>query len=160
MNTLGQRIAILRKNKGLTQEDIAKKFNISIQAVSKWEKDSSSPDISIIKDLAEMLGVSTDYLLSGEETKDTVKLEKRDFNKMVLRINILSKDGEKVKINLPLPLISLILDNDMDMPKINGNDYLKNVNLKEIINLVEQGIIGELVNIESSDGDIVSITVE
>jgi transcriptional regulator with XRE-family HTH domain len=160
MNTLGQRIAILRKNKGLTQEDIAKKFNISIQAVSKWEKDSSSPDISIIKDLAEMLGVSTDYLLSGEETKDTVKLEKRDFNKMVLRINILSKDGEKVKINLPLPLISLILDNDMDMPKINGRDYLKNVNLKEIINLVEQGIIGELVNIESSDGDIVSIIVE
>lgn len=160
MDTLGQRIAILRKNKGLTQEDIAKKFNISIQAVSKWEKDSSSPDISIIKDLAEMLGVSTDYLLSGEEIKDTVKLEKRDFNKMVLRINILSKDGEKVKINLPLPLISLMLDNDMDMPKINGSDYLKNVNLKEIINLVEQGIIGELVNIESSDGDIVSIIVE
>ena len=50
--TLGQRIARLRKEKKLTQEDLAKKFNVTTQAISKWENDLSAPDISILKELA------------------------------------------------------------------------------------------------------------
>lgn len=65
--TFGQRIQRLRKQKGLTQEDIAKRITISPQAVSKWENDASSPDISMIGDLADILGVSVDELL-GRET--------------------------------------------------------------------------------------------
>lgn len=65
--TFGQRLSRLRKEKGLTQEDIASKVTISPQAVSKWENDISSPDISTLGQLADLLGVSVDELLGREE---------------------------------------------------------------------------------------------
>lgn len=46
--TLGQRIAELRKKEGLTQEELAEKLGVSPQAVSKWENDISCPDIMSI----------------------------------------------------------------------------------------------------------------
>lgn len=61
--TMGKRIMTLRKEKGLTQEQLAERLNVSPQAVSKWENDVSCPDISIIPQLAEVLGISTDELL-------------------------------------------------------------------------------------------------
>jgi len=71
--TFGQRFARLRKAKGLTQEAVASKLNISGQAVSKWENDLSAPDISILPDLADILGISVDALL-GREKDDVVKI--------------------------------------------------------------------------------------
>lgn len=65
--TFGQRLSRLRKEKGLTQEDIAKRIIISPQAVSKWENDISSPDILVLSSLADILGVSVDVLLGREE---------------------------------------------------------------------------------------------
>ena len=69
--TFGVRFQRFRKAKNLTQEDIANKFNISPQAVSKWENDISYPDITILSDLSELLGVSLDELL-GKTTEPTV----------------------------------------------------------------------------------------
>lgn len=71
--TFGQRLARLRKAKGLTQEDIANKINISPQAVSKWENDISTPDIYVLAELADILGVSVDELLGREEVKEETK---------------------------------------------------------------------------------------
>ena len=71
--TFGQRFLRLRKEKGLTQDDIALKVNISPQAVSKWENEISMPDVSILGDLADILGVSLDELL-GRSQPCTVKL--------------------------------------------------------------------------------------
>lgn len=160
METLGTRICRLRKEKGFTQEDLAKKFNISVQAVSKWENDNSSPDISVLLDLSSLLGVTVEYLLGGEYPQQDVKVEVKDIKKLVLRIKVLSKDGDKVNVNLPMPIILIALETGMTLPQINGNDLLKNIDFKEIIKLVEQGVIGELVSIESADGDIVKIVVE
>ena len=56
--TLGKRIAMLRKEKGLTQEQLAEKVGVSAQAVSKWENDVSCPDITLLPLLADILGVS------------------------------------------------------------------------------------------------------
>ena len=61
--TLGKRIAQYRKEQSLTQENLAERLGISSQAVSKWENDLSCPDISILPQLAEALGVTTDELL-------------------------------------------------------------------------------------------------
>ena len=65
--TFGQRLSRIRKEKGLTQEDIAKRIVISPQAVSKWENDVSSPDILVLSSLADILGVSVDELLGRED---------------------------------------------------------------------------------------------
>ena len=79
---------------------------------------------------------------------------------MLLRINVLSSDGDKVKVNLPLAIIKVCLDAGMELPNINGKDTLKNIDFNQIFMLIEAGVIGKLVEVESSDGDIVSITVE
>ena len=65
-NTLGERIAGLRKERGMTQEDLARELNVSYQAVSKWENGISSPDISNIKQLAQFFCVSIDMLFGLE----------------------------------------------------------------------------------------------
>ena len=160
METLGQTINRLRKDKKLTQEDLAKRFNISVQAVSKWENDNSSPDISILLELSKLLGVSVEYLL-GDEEKEVVKLvEKKVIDKMILKIRIFSSEGDKININLPMAIVLLALETGMALPQINGKKSLEEIDFKMIIDLVEQGVVGELMSIESADGDQISIIVE
>lgn len=65
--TLGQRIAQLRKAKGLSQEALADLVGVSRQAVSKWELDEAQPDAAKLVLLARALKVSTDQLLLGDE---------------------------------------------------------------------------------------------
>ena len=79
--TLGQKIAELRKAKNMTQLELANQLNITDKAVSKWERDISCPDINTFPKLAELLGVSVDELLKvnnaiseNKETKDIVDL--------------------------------------------------------------------------------------
>lgn len=61
--TLGGMIAALRKEKGLTQLELAEKMGITDKAVSKWERDLSCPDVSSLPKLAEILEVSVDQLM-------------------------------------------------------------------------------------------------
>ena len=160
--TFGQRLARLRKEKGFTQEDIADKINISPQAVSKWENDISSPDIQTLIKLSDIFEVSLDDLL-GKEKKgvEVVSPEKRkDINKMTFKIKVNSTDGDKVNVNIPVALIKACLDSGLEMPQVSGKVNLNNIDLKKIFELVEQGVIGELVSIDSADGDHVTITVE
>ncbi len=70
--TMGKRITALRKEKGMTQEQLAEKVGVSAQAVSKWENDLSCPDISILAALSDALGVSTDELLGAQPIKPRV----------------------------------------------------------------------------------------
>lgn len=66
--TMGQSIKHLRKEKNLTREELAERLNISAPAISKWENDSSMPDIAQIIPLASVFGVSTDVLFGIEGT--------------------------------------------------------------------------------------------
>ena len=65
-NTIGKRIQALRKERGLTQKQLADAVGVTPQAVSKWETDESCPDITALPLLAGALGVSVDALLGGE----------------------------------------------------------------------------------------------
>ena len=62
--------------------------------------------------------------------------------------------------NLPLSIIKLCLEAGMELPNINGKDSLKNIDFNQIFMLINAGVVGKLVEIESADGDIISITVE
>ena len=162
--TFGQRIARLRKEKDLTQNDIADKVGVTSQAVSKWENDQATPDIDILVKLSDIFDITVDELL-GKETKKTVlanKPTKKDFDKMLCKIIITSADGDKVNVNLPLALIrALVNSEDGKINFVNGsNDALKNIDFRQVIQLVEQGILGEVVTMESADGDTVRIVVE
>ena len=72
--SLGKRIQALRKKKGISQEQLAEKLNISRQAVSKWETDESLPDTDKIILLSRIFDVTTDYLLCGvHDDKDILE---------------------------------------------------------------------------------------
>jgi transcriptional regulator with XRE-family HTH domain len=159
--SFGKRLVELRKKRGWTQEEVAKKLNVSAQAVSKWEKDVSLPDIALITKLAEVFETSTDYLLGYDRQPivDVGPKEKKDFDRLVFRINILSHEGDKVKVNLPMPLVKVALEIGVT-PKVDGKDVLKDIDLNKIMALVEKGVIGKIVEIQTNDGDFVEIVVE
>ncbi len=64
--TIGERISQQRKEKKLSQEEVAEALFVSRQAVSKWENDQSSPDTENLIALAKLLGVEVEYLVSGD----------------------------------------------------------------------------------------------
>ena len=59
-------ITSLRKNRGMTQQDLALRLNYTDKAISKWERGESVPDIVVLKQIADMFGVTVDYLLQEE----------------------------------------------------------------------------------------------
>ena len=63
----GQRIADLRTKAGITQEQLAEKLYISREMVSKWERDISQPDYSMVEKIAEILSVSPDKIMSRND---------------------------------------------------------------------------------------------
>ena len=164
--TLGKRIAMLRRQKGLKQDTLAEELGVSPQAVSKWENDQTCPDISLLPKLAELLEVSVDELLSGKkmELEQTAKVlppeERKDIKEMMLRIVVDSADGDRVRVNLPMALVQVAMEMGMEMPQVSGNAALKNIDLSQILAMVQQGAIGNLVEVESADGDFVRIFVE
>ena len=163
--TIGKRIAALRREKNLKQDDLAQMLEVSPQAVSKWENDQTCPDISLLPKLAKILGVSVDELLSGkQELQPVVTLvpedQRKDIKDMMLRIVEDSADGDKVRVNLPMALVQLAMEMGMEMPQVSGNDALKDIDWAQVMELVRHGAMGNLIEVESADGDIVRIFVE
>lgn len=64
---IGDRIQYLRKQKGLSQEELADKIGVSRQAVSKWESQQSTPDLDKIIIISDLFDATTDYILKGIE---------------------------------------------------------------------------------------------
>ena len=113
--TLGTRIAEQRRKMNLTQDQLAEQMGVSSQAVSKWENDLSCPDISLLPSLSDLFGISIDELWRGESQKIVQVLpegERKDLNKMLLRVRVNTAQGDIVKVNLPLSLVKVGLERD------------------------------------------------
>lgn len=63
----------LRRKNGMTQTQLAEKLNYSDKAVSKWERAESVPDIAVLKAIADMFGVTVDYLITAEHSETELK---------------------------------------------------------------------------------------
>ena len=162
--TLGKRIASLRKKADLTQEELAEKLDVSPQAVSKWENDMSCPDIMLLPRLAQLLGCSTDTLLSDEKRKDISEM----FMKLVVRVDADEDEGAvNVKLNLPMELVKVALEANAVSAFIELGDKderLKNIDMNKIaaqvISLAEKGALGKLLEVEVENEVYVDIFVE
>ena len=132
MNTLGQRIAYFRK---------AELCSVSAQAVSKWENDLTAPDISLLPRLAELFSVTVDELL-GVKKDAAVAVDPKhvDFGALV---EVFLKDGK-----LPFSADGA------------AGEAMKSIDFAKLAELVHAGVLGKLVDIESSDGDVIEIWVE
>ena len=160
--SLGKKISELRKEKSLTQEGLAEALGISPQAVSKWENDLSCPDIMLLPALASLFDVSIDELF-GKKQKETVLLppdSRKNPDELLLRIRIHSKKGDKVKVQIPLPLFKMSVSMGLGIPQISGNDILKELDLEKILALIDNGLYGKLVEMESAEGATIEVAVE
>ena len=163
--TIGSRIAGARKAKGMTQEELADILGVSSQAVSKWENDASCPDISLLPRLAKELGLTTDELLTGKsnEVKMVPSSQRKSLDELTMRILVNSAEGDKVRVNLTMSMVKVCMEIGVGIiPNMNGDvaQIFQNVDMSKIVQLVECGMIGKLVELESAEGDTVEIVVE
>lgn len=103
--TIADRIQSLRKQKGMSQEELADKIGVSRQAVSKWESEQSTPDLDKVVIMSELFEVTTDYLLKGIEP---VSVNDHKTMADVVDEKILNeKNGRRAKSILKWVLIGL-----------------------------------------------------
>ena len=157
---IGNNIAALRKEKGITQEELANILGVSAQAVSKWENNSSCPDVALLSDIADYFGVTVDALLRASEDEITsAKTEsftsahtQNNFNKN-LSIKIVQQNGKTNNVKIPFKLAKF----GMNIGNAFGLD-------KEIADkikvLIDSESIGELVDINTENGEHITITLE
>ena len=129
----GKFIAKLRKEKGMTQEQLAEKMGVSINAVSKWERGLSFPDVSLYKRLCSELNISIEELINGEKDSSETAKEKAIITTI--------KETEKIKKNykkililfLILFIIVIYYSKKLKINLINDSDFLYD----EVINFIK-----------------------
>jgi hypothetical protein len=121
--------------------------------------------VGLIPQLCKVLGISTDTLLTGKN--DEVKLvpaeQRKSLDQLTLRVKVNSAAGDKVRVNLPMTMVKLCMEIGVDMlPNVSEetSKMFGNVDMNKIVKMVEQGMIGKLVEVESAGGDTVEIVVE
>ncbi len=160
--TIGSRIAQGRKSKGYTQEEFSQMLGVTPQAVSKWENDSSCPDIQLLPQIAQILGMTTDEILSGkkaEEPKSAPKIDV-DTSKLKININVVKPNQNPIYVSLPFVMVKNFAKIGNGISGIVGNGTIDNVKFDEILTLVENGATGEILNVVAEDNTTVSISIE
>ncbi|MCD8003477.1 MAG: helix-turn-helix domain-containing protein [Clostridia bacterium] len=169
--TLGSRIADARKKCKLTQEDLAVHLGVTAQAVSKWENDISCPDITLLPKLSSIFGISIDELLSGrkiEIVEASDEENRKPFEKLILYLRFFGSDGVRIAAKIPMPLVKIAIEDGNSKGYINISDeksgkkeaFGSRVDLRGVLELVEAGKLGKLLEFESSDGDRAEVYVE
>jgi transcriptional regulator with XRE-family HTH domain len=79
----GQLITELRKEKGLTQKQLADALNVTDKAVSKWERGLSFPDISMLEPIAQTLDISIMEILAGEKKSEDETITREEAQQMI-----------------------------------------------------------------------------
>ena len=95
-NKVGRLIYDLRKEKGMTQKELAELLNLSDRTVSKWERGNGCPDVSLLGELSNVLGVPVDQLLTGEleaNTADGGNMKRIKFYVCPVCGNVISSTG-------------------------------------------------------------------
>ena len=161
--TIGKKLYDLRKQSGFPPYYVSETFVVSAQSVSKWENDIACPDIMTLPNIAEIYGITIDELFKNEEVQSNVKYEKTEKineNELVLRVYVDTIHGDDIKVNLPYLLIKEFINVGKDISSVFTGIDLSGVNFESIFKMVEMGVLGEIVNVKTQNGDIVRVVVE
>lgn len=105
---IGKYIAKLRKEKKITQEELAEKLGVSSKSISRWETGRNMPDLSLITPLCKELGTTINELLSGEKLNEEEYQEKLEEN-IIKTIDFTDRKLEKTRKNFLCILIIIVL---------------------------------------------------
>ena len=86
---IGERLAELRKDRGLKQKEVAKILNVAVSTVSNYETDSHEPDLTSLCRLADLLGVSTDFLLGRTDDPTSINVLKEPVYQNITKGDII-----------------------------------------------------------------------
>lgn len=103
--TFGSMVAALRKEKGMTQLQLAEKMGVTDKAVSKWERDLSFPDVNSIPKLAELFNVTVDELIQAKSKEDIAE-------KKVSKLVSLALKGIALAMGIAVSILSFM--NEID----------------------------------------------
>lgn len=157
--TLGERIAMLRKKMNLTQEELGEAFGLSAQAVSKWERNESCPDILILPKLAKRLGVTVDALLTGDMTQETYMVQddqRKPVEQLILKIRIADGPKTRANINVPLMLVRMLseMSDGQASVHLGNSDVFEHIDMEMLMRLVDSGVMGKLIEIDDDDAHV------
>ena len=105
---LSERLVRLRKQKGLSQFDVAESLHISRQAISKWESGSSIPSTDNLRLLGNLYGVTVDFLLNGEENQQISEPPNTNENIPLSNEELHSVKQRSKKVNAILLLVLIL----------------------------------------------------
>lgn len=164
MEDFGSRLQFLRKQHGLTQDNLAERLMISPQAVSKWENGITSPDMETLVRLADMFNISLDELLGRAEKKPVqfAAPGTKNLEDLMLRIRIKPGCGggpDSVNITIPFVLVREFGSSGVSSI-LPGGMSAGEIPFDKIVALVERGALGDILELDTSDGTRVRITVE
>lgn len=170
---LGENIAALRKNRGFTQEELAKRLGVSPQAVSKWENGTACPDIALLPEIADIFSVTVDDLMrapaerlisdENKQGKDESTAEKSESDFIddksygaeakKVNISIIQQNGKPVNLKLPFKLVKtgLKIGSIYGLPK---NLY------NTVAEAISSETIGEILSLDGENGEKITITIE
>ena len=125
---IGKFIAELRKEKNMTQEQLAEKLGVTDKSISRWENGRNMPDLSLFKPLCNELDITLNGLMSGEKVKEKEYQEKLEEN----IVNTIAYSNNKVKrvkltylfiaIFIGLILITLLVLFIIDITRMRNNE--------------------------------------
>lgn len=155
---IGNNISALRKKKGITQEELANELKVSSQAVSKWENNTSCPDISLLTQIADYFGVSVDDLLREQEEVIVDKAENKEKNakssddKKNIVIKVTQQNGKENIIKVPFKFVKL----GLNIGAMFGLDK----DISEKIATLAQNDLTDIINIDTENGEHVAIVLD
>lgn len=162
-STIGSRIAEQRKLKGYTQGEFAEMLDVTPQAVSKWENDVSCPDIGLLPKLAEILGITLDELITGNKKSETkIKLKDFDINadKLKLIVNVTKPHQKPIRISLPLSIVKKIAKIGNGISGILGSGAISEEMMDQIMELIDEGVTGTIVDVVTEDDTNVVVEIK
>lgn len=104
--SFGQRLAALRQERGLKQEELAKKIGVSVTHVGRYEREESQPTLNVLKRMAKVLGVSLDYLVFDEkEGVAAARLADKELLEQFEKLMRLSEEDKQTVRNVIAGLV-------------------------------------------------------
>lgn len=115
---IAENIGYLRRRGGMTQIELAEKLNYSDKAVSKWERGESVPDISVLKNIADLFGVTVDYLITEGHEEEPEKDENAPVDEMTVGKKTRTRGMITGMSVLLVWLVALIVFIAIDVPTV------------------------------------------
>ncbi|HSY62734.1 MAG TPA: helix-turn-helix domain-containing protein, partial [Cytophaga sp.] len=145
-NSIGNKIAAARKKTNLSQAELAQQVSISPQAVGKWERGESMPDINTLSHLAKILGVDLNYFSDGFQSTDKEITNAEPFTKQSTE---LPSGNEKKKLNWDMSKLNLV-DSDFSGLK-NLHEKFSSSNMQRCL-FIGSDMSGLTLNSNNIDG--------